>query len=86
MTIITTIYRAEHAVVLPGDDRTPVQAPATVLVADENIVAVLDGRDAEVPGEYDYTDATVVDVPDDQVLIPGLVDTHVHVNEPGRTE
>ncbi|MGP9622082.1 MULTISPECIES: allantoinase AllB [unclassified Corynebacterium] len=86
MTIITTIYRAEHAVVLPGDERTPVQAPATVLVADENIVAVLDGRDAEVPGEYDYTDATVVDVPDDQVLIPGLVDTHVHVNEPGRTE
>lgn len=23
---------------------------------------------------------------DDEVLIPGLVDTHVHVNEPGRTE
>lgn len=27
-----------------------------------------------------------VDVPADQVLLPGLVDTHVHVNEPGRTE
>jgi allantoinase len=25
-------------------------------------------------------------VPDDQVLLPGLVDTHVHVNEPGRAE
>ena len=23
---------------------------------------------------------------DDEVLIPGLVDSHVHVNEPGRTE
>ena len=23
---------------------------------------------------------------DDEVLLPGLVDTHVHVNEPGRTE
>ncbi|HEV3498198.1 MAG TPA: allantoinase, partial [Actinomycetes bacterium] len=22
---------------------------------------------------------------DDEVLLPGLVDTHVHVNEPGRT-
>ena len=22
----------------------------------------------------------------DEVLIPGLVDTHVHINEPGRTE
>jgi len=26
------------------------------------------------------------DVDDDLVLMPGLVDTHVHVNEPGRTE
>ena len=26
-----------------------------------------------------------VDLPDDEVLIPGVVDTHVHVNEPGRT-
>jgi allantoinase len=28
----------------------------------------------------------VVDLASDEVLIPGLVDTHVHVNEPGRTE
>ncbi|MFC6287707.1 allantoinase AllB [Nocardioides sp. GCM10027113] len=28
----------------------------------------------------------VVDLADDEVLLPGLVDTHVHVNEPGRTE
>jgi allantoinase len=28
----------------------------------------------------------VVDVPDDCVLLPGLVDSHVHVNEPGRTD
>jgi allantoinase len=27
-----------------------------------------------------------VDLADDQVLIPGLVDSHVHINEPGRTE
>jgi allantoinase len=30
--------------------------------------------------------ATVVTLADDEVLIPGVVDTHVHVNEPGRTE
>jgi allantoinase len=29
---------------------------------------------------------TSVDLPDDEVLIPGLVDSHVHINEPGRTE
>ncbi|MFT4136848.1 allantoinase AllB [Microbacterium sp.] len=28
----------------------------------------------------------VVTVPEDAVLLPGLVDSHVHVNEPGRTE
>jgi allantoinase len=30
--------------------------------------------------------AQVVELGDDVVLLPGLVDTHVHVNEPGRTE
>ncbi|MGO1770961.1 MAG: allantoinase AllB [Microbacterium sp.] len=28
----------------------------------------------------------VIELADDEVLIPGLVDAHVHVNEPGRTE
>jgi allantoinase len=28
----------------------------------------------------------VITLADDEVLIPGIVDTHVHVNEPGRTE
>ena len=33
------------------------------------------------PGEE-----TVITLADDEVLLPGLVDTHVHVNEPGRTD
>ena len=28
----------------------------------------------------------VIELADDETLLPGLVDTHVHVNEPGRTE
>ena len=28
----------------------------------------------------------VVTLAADEVLLPGLVDTHVHVNDPGRTE
>jgi allantoinase len=28
----------------------------------------------------------LVRLPDDEVLLPGLVDSHVHVNEPGRTD
>ena len=31
-------------------------------------------------------DGPVVQLGEDEVLLPGLVDTHVHVNEPGRTE
>src|SRR5690242_5879799 len=30
--------------------------------------------------------AETVELTTEQVMIPGLVDTHVHVNEPGRTE
>jgi len=34
---------------------------------------------------YEEAPPGMVDLPDDQVLLPGLVDSHVHVNEPGRT-
>jgi allantoinase len=64
--------RAPRAVV-DGAER-----PATVLVEDERIAAVLP-VDARV-------DAQEVVLGADEVLLPGLVDTHVHVNEPGRTE
>lgn len=50
-------------------------------------VVVEDGRIAAVTS-YDepVTAARALTLEDDEVLIPGLVDTHVHVNEPGRTE
>ncbi|WP_328535923.1 allantoinase AllB [Streptomyces sp. NBC_00344] len=52
---------------------------AAVSVARGKITAVLP-HDAPVPAG-----ATLQDFGDD-VLLPGLVDTHVHVNDPGRTE
>jgi allantoinase len=55
-----------------------VEAPRTVAVGGGRIVAV-EPYDAAVEA------AEVVDLGDDVVLMPGLVDTHVHVNEPGRT-
>jgi allantoinase len=50
-------------------------------------VEVRDGRIASVTA-YDRVPSspTVVTLDEDEVLLPGLVDTHVHVNEPGRTE
>lgn len=52
---------------------------ASVAVAAGKITAVL-SYDAEVPAG-----ARLEDFGDD-VVLPGLVDTHVHVNDPGRTE
>ncbi|MFI1226728.1 MULTISPECIES: allantoinase AllB [unclassified Streptomyces] len=53
--------------------------PASISVSGGIIAAVLP-YDAEVPAG-----ARLEDVGDD-VVLPGLVDTHVHVNDPGRTE
>ena len=44
-----------------------------------------DGRVTAVTG-FDDAPGDAVTLDDDEVLLPGLVDTHVHVNEPGRTE
>ncbi|HEV8238979.1 MAG TPA: allantoinase AllB [Thermoanaerobaculia bacterium] len=52
--------------------------PASVVVED-GVVAALGGHD-EPPSLSEVVDFG------DLVLMPGLVDTHVHCNEPGRTE
>lgn len=46
----------------------------------DGVVIALEPYDAPAHG------ATGVALADDEVLLPGLVDTHVHVNEPGRTD
>ncbi|HEY0406027.1 MAG TPA: allantoinase AllB, partial [Pyrinomonadaceae bacterium] len=50
-------------------------------------VHILDGRIAAVASfEEAPRGCLLVEADDDSVVMPGLVDTHVHVNEPGRTE
>jgi allantoinase len=73
---VSLVIRARRAVLSDGT------RPATVRVRDGTITEVgpydaAGGAEAG-PGE------TVL--ADDEVLLPGLVDTHVHVNEPGRTD
>jgi allantoinase len=53
--------------------------PAAVAVADGEIVAI-------APANAPFTSAHEEELAEDEVLIPGVVDTHVHINEPGRTE
>jgi allantoinase len=54
-------------------------APAEIGVRDGLVARVADVGTGLVGGR-------TVRLADGEVLIPGLVDTHVHVNEPGRTE
>jgi allantoinase len=49
-------------------------------------VGVAAGRVASLTTYDEPAAGPIVTLDDDEVLIPGLVDTHVHVNEPGRTE
>jgi allantoinase len=67
------IVRAERVVTGGG------VVPAVVAITDGKISAILP------PGAVQHG-ASAVQLAADEVLLPGLVDTHVHVNEPGRTQ
>ena len=67
---------AERAVTAGGE------GPAAVGISGGRIVAVEPDSSAGAALSGEET----IRLDDDVVLLPGLVDTHVHVNEPGRTE
>ncbi|HKC29859.1 MAG TPA: amidohydrolase family protein, partial [Jatrophihabitans sp.] len=67
------VIRADRAVV-GGRERS-----AAIGISDGRIVVVGE-RDAPLDATHEIV------VPEGRVVLPGLVDTHVHVNEPGRTE
>ena len=66
-----------------------VRAPRAITAAGEVAadIGVVDGRIVAVePYTSSLRGRRTAELGDDVVLLPGLVDTHVHVNEPGRTE
>ena len=71
---LTNLVIRGRQVVLPGGI-----GPAALHIAGETITAVTD---------YDTVPAgcELVQADDEAIVMPGLVDTHVHVNEPGRTD
>ena len=70
---LDTVFHAPRVITSAGD------VARTVGVRDGVVVAI-------EPIGSSLTAERVVELGADEVLMPGLVDTHVHVNEPGRTE
>ena len=71
---------------MAGEFELVFRAPRVVTAAGEvaRCVAVRDGRVAAIePLEAGLAGRRTVTLADDEVLLPGMVDTHVHVNEPG---
>ncbi|TGD13860.1 allantoinase AllB [Brevibacterium sp. S111] len=72
------IIHAERALLPDGTDSVKIG------VADGTIAAIArGGQDLDTAAS---AGATIIEVGADQVLLPGLVDSHVHVNDPGRAE
>jgi allantoinase len=74
MQVSTAAY-ISHRVVFPDAVR-----PAAVIV-DTDAGTILRIAEADAPGLTDQVHEL-----GDAVLLPGLIDPHVHINEPGRTE
>src|SRR5438094_9926224 len=53
--------------------------PASVHISQGRIVGIAGFEEIPSGGE-------IVEASEDSIVMPGLVDTHVHVNEPGRTD
>ena len=59
-----------------------------VVLPDGERAAAVHTQDGRITAVTDFDDAPdrSVTLADDEVLLPGVVDSHVHVNDPGRTE
>ena len=73
MNALDLVIRARRVVRPAGEQ------PGAIGVRDGRIVAI-------APYDADLRAAADVRLSDDEVLLPGLVDSHVHVNDPGRTD
>ncbi|MBJ8344647.1 allantoinase AllB [Antrihabitans sp. YC2-6] len=67
------IFRAPRVITAAGEVARCIGIRDGKIVAIEPLDSALEARET-------------IDLGTDEVLMPGLVDTHVHVNEPGRTE
>jgi allantoinase len=71
--MLDVVFRAQRVITIVGE------VSRAIGVKDGRIVAI-EPIDADLATDQEQV------LGDDVVLMPGLVDTHVHINEPGRTE
>src|SRR3954470_22291403 len=71
------VFRGRRVITRAGE------VPRCIAVRDGVVVAI---EPLESRLEARSDGGETVDLADDEVLLPGLVDSHVRVNEPGRTE
>lgn len=73
MAELDLVFRARRVVTAAGEVARSVGVRGGTVAAVE-------------PLDADLAATEVIELGDDEVLLPGLVDTHVHVNDPGRAE
>ena len=73
MSAANLVIRSKQ-VVLPGSI-----APASIHIADGVITSIESYESVRA-------DCELIETHDESIVMAGLVDTHVHINEPGRTE
>ena len=71
--MLDTVFRAPRVITVVGESARSIGIRDGRIVAIEPLDAPLEAR-------------RTIELGEDVVLMPGLVDTHVHINEPGRTE
>jgi allantoinase len=67
------VFRARRVITAVGET-------ARCIGVRDGVITAIEPLSAELTGEQ------TIELGDDEVLLPGLVDSHVHINEPGRTE
>src|SRR3989441_6948259 len=70
-------HHGQHA---PSQDRlVSRQEPAAIYISNGRVAAL-------APFDQIPQGCPVINAGEDSIVMPGLVDTHVHINEPGRTD
>lgn len=83
---MTTVFRGRALIDGPGAASL---AAADVVVVDGLVQRIAPHGSVDpdaLPSTATGSLPSLVELADDEVLLPGIVDTHVHINEPGRTE